>query len=47
MFNNFYHTTYVRRVIHSLRKWLQLSYDDFKDEDLSLKLNSFIATIQR
>lgn len=35
------------RVIHSLRKWLQLSYDDFKNEALCQKLNSFIAIIQR
>ncbi len=35
------------RVVQSLRRWLQLSYDDFKNEELSKKLDALIATIER
>ena len=34
-------------MVQSLRKWLQLSYDDFKNEEMSRKLDAFISTIQR
>jgi hypothetical protein len=35
------------RVVQTMRKWLQLSYDDFKNDELLKKLDLFIGTIQK